>query len=158
MLGLPNLKPAKKAAALKAYNAAMKAIIANDGAGLKTAQIELKKSLGKFGIGLLDITRPMMAGGELSIILRQGGYHFLTHPALSWSALRTGFQSVSEHGYHETLAALEAHPYFEKATKAGVDFGVTSEFEIGKSTLAGEENFSIGLAGKIPGLKHHFHD
>lgn len=153
------MDPKKKQAALDAYNAAMMAVGANDGVALKQAQRELKRSLGKAGLVLMDFFRPLMAGGEWSIVGRQGGYHFLAHPVLSGNAFAGMFAAFTEKGYDTRLAELENNPYYEKAKKAGVDFGAASEFEITKSALTGEENFSISLVEKIahsrvPGFKH----
>jgi Inorganic Pyrophosphatase/Large polyvalent protein-associated domain 1/Transglycosylase SLT domain len=143
------LTAAKKQAALDAYNAAMVAVGANDGAGLKKAQRELKRALGQSGLVLMDVFRPFMAGGELSIVGRQGGYHFIAHPVLSGKALGAMKSAYTERGYDTALASLENNPRYEQAKKMGVDFGVASEFEITRNVLTGEENFSLSLLDKI---------
>lgn len=89
-------------AIIQAYADGMAAVVANDGAALWKARREVQRlatstantrtqKAARIGLGIMklawNLTRGLMAGGELSIIGRQGGWNDLLHPVKSGQAL-----------------------------------------------------------------------
>lgn len=73
-----------------------------------------------FGVG--NVPKTLLSMGDLSALLRQGGYGSVTHPILSTRAAQDMLRSLSERGFANVEAEIKANPLFEEAKHMGVEF------------------------------------
>lgn len=73
-----------------------------------------------FGVG--NVPKTLLSMGDLSALLRQGGYGSVTHPILSTRAAQDMLRSLSGRGFANVEAEIKANPLFEEAKHMGVEF------------------------------------
>lgn len=73
-------------------------------------------------LGLGNAPKTLLSMGDLSALLRQGGYGYVTHPVLSTRAAQDMLRSFSERGFANVEAEIKSHPQFEEAKQNGVEF------------------------------------
>lgn len=80
------------------------------------------------GVNIATIPKTLKSMGDISALLRQGGYYSMTHPILSARAARDMFRAFSEVGFKNVEHEIKTHPDFQLAKRSGVEFtGVDKE-------------------------------
>jgi hypothetical protein len=157
----PGLKPAQLKKALGLLAAGSKAASLQDGAVFVRARRELSDLLarskpvtaGDVVGALAGLPRALMATGEMSFTLLQGGLYSLGHPMKSLEALGNSLRSISSMGYDEITAALQSHPRAELARKAGLYQATRERLKAEAELTDREETFMSRFAERLPVVK-----
>lgn len=101
-------------------------------------------------VDLSNSSRSILAAGDLSAVLRQGGFLTLAYPEKQAEPIKLMLQAITELGELKAKELLENDPVFGLAIRSGIDFA-----ELGResgSLVKGEEVFRGDMAKKIPGI------
>jgi hypothetical protein len=90
----------------------------------------------------------MMAGGDMSPLLRQGGTVIAMQPALAPDFAKSLFANVSDAGHARRITNIERDGDFPLAQSAGVDFAIAGKTDGGDEFFAGAE-----ILERIPVLR-----
>lgn len=77
--------------------------------------------------GIGNVPKTMLSMGDISALLRQGGYGAVTHPILSSKAAMDMLKSFSARGFANVEAEIRNHPKFDEAKRHGVEFTGTDK-------------------------------
>jgi hypothetical protein len=92
-----------------------------------------------------------MSSVDLSAALRQGAFYSTAHPVLSGKAFVNMLRSISSVGHARVNAAIESHPDFTRAQRAGVEF--TGLDKRNAKITAREEQYISRFMRNVPGIK-----
>ena len=102
----------------------------------------------QYAFDLATVPKSIMSSADLSAPFRQGLFHTVTHPIISAKAFGTSLTAITNLGHARLKAAIEAHPDFAKAEKAGVDFTGLDR------PNNREEHYISNLTKNLPIVKH----
>lgn len=74
------------------------------------------------GVNVANVPKSLKSMGDVSAVLRQGGYFSLTHPVLSTKAGLDMLRSFSDTGFRNVEREIMSHRDFDLARRSGVEF------------------------------------
>lgn len=74
------------------------------------------------GVNIANVPKSLKSMGDVSAVLRQGGYFSITHPVLSTKAGIDMLRSFSDTGFRNVEREIASHKDFDLAKRSGVEF------------------------------------